>query len=247
MASNSFGAGAYTFYDDSLYAELGAYHSGTQGSVVTDSVVLSTPNSLGAIDGAAPRLRLAYERDWDKDSVEVGLMGMQTSYLPGLGGSVSAKGPATPNVYLDGAVDWQYQHITDDHIFAFLGAFTRERQSNNPAFVGTGYANAIDYLSQASLTAEYYYRRRFGGLVNWVDTAGTKDALLYGADGSPRNQYWVFELDYMPWLNTKFILQYDVYTVVDGGQSPFFNGGTNLVDGRPSDNNTLVVGLWMGF
>ena len=248
LAANSVGGGEYVWFDDSIYAEASVYHSGSPGSTAVGNPTLTATGSRGAIDGAAPRARLAYELDWDRSALEVGALAMQTSYLPGAipDTFASAKSPTTANLYRDAGADLQYQYIGEDHIVTLLGAFTRERQSNNPAFVaasgGTSYTNADDFLSQASLTAEYYYRRRFGGLVNWVDTTGTNDPLMNGANGSPKNQYWVFELDYMPWLNTKFILQYDAYTIANGNQSPFFGGST-----KPSDNNTLVAGLWLAF
>lgn len=254
LATNSVGGGEYVFFDDSLYAEISGYHSGTPGTIAVGNAALQS-GSLGAIDGVSPRARLAYEKDWGKNSLEVGVIGQQLSYLPGSipDTFATAKSPVTANQYIDGGFDWQYQHIGDDNIVTFLGGVTRERQSNNPAFVatsgGTSYSNTVDFLTQTSLTAEYYYRRHYGGIINWVNTTGTNDALMNGGNGSPNNQYWVFELDYMPWLNTKFILQYDAYTIVNGSQSPFyaFNGNAGGVNGKASDNNTLVVGLWMGF
>ena len=248
LAANSVGGGEYAWFDDSLYAEASVYHSGTPGHAAVGNGALTATGSHGSVDGLAPRLRLAYELDWDRSSLEAGALAMQTSYLPGglpdtFG---AAKSPTQANVYRDVGADLQYQYISDDHVATFLGAFTRERQTNNPAFVGanggTSYSNNEDYLSQASLTAEYYYRRHYGGVVNWVNTTGTNDALMNGANGSPRNQFWVFELDYMPWLNTKFILQYDAYTMVNGNQSPFYQANT-----KPSDNNTVVAGVWMAF
>jgi len=62
---------------------------------------------------------------------------------------------------------------------------------------------------------------------------------------SPTNQYETFELDYLPWFNVRFILQYNVYQVVNNNQNPFFlNKWPNP---KASDNNTFVLGLWMDF
>ncbi|MDE2509884.1 MAG: hypothetical protein KGL74_02065 [Elusimicrobia bacterium] len=248
LAVNSVGVGEYAWFDDSLYAEASVYHSGSPGSIAVGNPTLTATGSKGALDGPAPRVRLAYERDWGRNALEFGVLGMQTRYLPGgLADTFgTAKSPTRANLYRDAGADLQYQYIGDDHIVTLLGSFTREHQSNNSAFLaangGASYTHAEDYLSQTSLTAEYYYRRHYGGLVNWVDTTGNKDPLMNGGDGSPKNRYWVFELDYLPWLNTKFILQYDVYTIVNNNQSPFFGVNT-----KPSDNNTLVAGLWMAF
>jgi hypothetical protein len=246
MFTNSAGIGEYAFFNDSLYAEISGYHSGVQGALTTDNKSINA-GGLGAIDGMAPRARISYEQDWDQNSAEVGLVGMQSSFIPAFA-NATANSPVTANQYLNGGADWQFQHIGDDNIFTFLGSYTLQRASNNPLFVNNNYSNQIDNLHQLSMTGEYYYRRHYGGLINFVDTNGTKDALQYGADGSPHNQYWVFELDYMPWLNTRFVLQYDAYTVVNGNQSPFYQAnGSSGVDGKASNNNTFVVGLWLDF
>ncbi len=62
---------------------------------------------------------------------------------------------------------------------------------------------------------------------------------------SPINQYETFELDYLPWFNVRFFLQYHVYQDVDYSQNPFFlNEWPNP---KASDDNTFVLGLWMDF
>ncbi|MGO9991505.1 MAG: hypothetical protein ACLPTF_03190 [Steroidobacteraceae bacterium] len=95
------------------------------------------------------------------------------------------------------------------------------------------------------LTAEYYRDRHFGGLGNFVRTTGTTDVAFNGGTRSPTNQYETFELDYLPWFNVRFILQYNVYQVVNNNQNPFFlNKWPNP---KASDNNTFVLGLWMDF
>ncbi len=61
----------------------------------------------------------------------------------------------------------------------------------------------------------------------------------------PTNRYETFELGYRPWLNVRFILQYNVYQVVNHKQNSFFlNRWPNP---KASDNNTFVLGLCMDF
>ncbi len=243
--TNSAGGGEYLWYNDSLYVEFAGYHSGVPGTIATGNTALNATGALGAISGVAPKARVSYEEDWGRNALEVGAMAMDTEFVPPAIGVASMNSPTTANQYMDTGFDWQYQYIGDENIVSFIGSGVNERQSNNPLFVESGlYSNAIDNLYQTSLTAEYYYKRKYGALVNFVNTTGTKDALMNGANGAPNNQYWVFELDYMPWLNTKFILQYDAYTIVDGNQSPFY--GTPAAS-KASANNTLVLGLWMDF
>ena len=74
---------------------------------------------------------------------------------------------------------------------------------------------------------------------------GTTDTAFNGGNGSPANQFEVFELDYLPWFNTRLILQYDVYNVLNNNQNPYFLAGST--NPKAADNNTWVVGLWMDF
>jgi len=78
-----------------------------------------------------------------------------------------------------------------------------------------------------------------------VRTTGTADVATMGGNGSPGYQYEVLELDYLPWFNIRFIMQYNIYNVVKNNQNPFIL--LNATNPRASDNNTFVFGLWMDF
>ncbi len=169
--------------------------------------------------------------------------------------------PGVINRYTDLSVDWQYQYNGQHNIFGFLGHVTHERQQNSDQLVAatfTGasspvYTNPTDTLTQVVVTGEYFRNRRYGGLVSLTRTRGTWDPLLNGGNGSPANQYETFELDYVPWLNFRLILQYDVYQVVANNQSPFnlsnatFPNSPGFTNIRAGNNNTWVLGLWMDY
>jgi hypothetical protein len=169
--------------------------------------------------------------------------------------------PGAVNRYTDLSVDWQYQYNGQHNIFGFLGHVTHERQQNSSQLVAatfTGasspiYTNPTDTLTQFLVTGEYFRNRHYGGLVSFTRTTGTYDPLAYGGNGSPANQYETFELDYVPWLNVRFLLQYDVYQVVANNQSPFnlsnatFPNSPGFSNVRAGNNNTVVFGLWMDY
>jgi hypothetical protein len=169
--------------------------------------------------------------------------------------------PGAINRYTDLSVDWQYQYNGQHNIFGFLGHVTHERQQNSSQLVAatfTGasspiYTNPTDTLTQLLVTGEYFRDRRYGGLVSFTRTTGTYDPLLNGGNGSPANQYETFELDYVPWLNFRLILQYDAYQVVANNQSPFnlsnatFPNSPGFTNIKASNNNTWVLGLWMDY
>jgi hypothetical protein len=88
--------------------------------------------------------------------------------------------------------------------------------------VPTYFSNSTDHLTQFQMTGEYYRDCTFGGLVSFVRTTGTAD-IFNGGTGSPTNQYETFELDYLPWFNVRFILQYNVYHIVNNNQNPLLS------------------------
>ncbi len=268
------GLGAYLWFDDSWYLEFSEYHSSfnTGGTPVADSSNLA--NNGGVLDKFAPYVRFAYEKDWGYHSAEIGFNGMYVNWIPSVG-YISAQqaladpGYGTPNQaypisqsfnpgainrYTDLTVDWDYQYNGQHNIFGFMGHVTHERQQNSPLLTAAGftgaaggpiYSNSTDTLTQFLVTAEYFRNRRFGGLVSFTRTTGTTDVLLNGGDGSPANQYETFELDYVPWLNFRLLLQYDAYQVVANNQNPFF--AHSFPNPKGSDNNTWVLGLWMDY
>jgi len=272
------GVGAYVFFNDSLYFELSEYHSALPGgnSPTVDSASLAANG--GAVDRFAPYARIAYERDWGYQSAEIGASALHVDWIPSAGyisaqqvlAANAAGNTYTPgqtynggviNRYTDLSVDWQYQYNGPHDIYGFMGHITHERQQNSSQLVAatfTGastpiYTNPTDTLTQFLATAEYFRDRHYGGLVSFTRTTGTSDPLANGGNGSPANQFEVFELDYVPWLNFRFILQYNAYQVVANNQSPFnlsnatFPTSPGFPNVKASDNNTWVLGLWMDF
>ena len=69
-------------------------------------------------------------------------------------------------------------------------------------------------------------------------TAGT----VTSATGAPDTRGWIAELNYLPWLNTKFSFQYTKYTKFNGGSTNYDGVGRNA-----SDNDTLYFLLWFSY
>jgi hypothetical protein len=183
-------------------------------------------------------------RDWGYNSASIGLSGMYSRFTPSLVAGQTLD-PGFVNRYLDISYDWQYQYIGQHNIFSFLGRYTHENAEYDPGLVPTFYSNSTNHLDEWNVTGTYYYNRHYGALVNFVRTTGTADVALNGGNGSPGYQYEVLELDYLPWFNIRFIMQYNIYNVVKNNQNPFIL--LNATNPRASNNNTFVFGLWMDF
>jgi hypothetical protein len=202
--------------------------------------------------------------------------------IPNVPYLVDTRGPI--DRFTDLGFDAQYQFIGKKHIFSVQSSYIHEdMRLNSSDLQQSSFGNAA-YLGKFKINANYYYRTSdwgsFGGTIAYVNLWGSKnfgspDATgatapfgLYGPGagtgsrvGKPNSDWWIFELDYIPWwkqLVTKITVQYTVYH--------HFNGSHTLYDGNvgasaqtpPSDtrpfdrrnasaNNSLYLLLWQTF
>ena len=265
LAQSVAGLTAYLYYDESLYIEFGGYRSAPQGQVnqLTGQAGPLDGSFSNVIEGISPYWRLAYEYDWGANSMEVGAYGAEFKEFPGAGSAL--QGP--DNSFQDVAEDFQYQYVGEHNIVTVAGTHIHEKMSLDASSLAGG-TNRGDDLNTSRIFASYYYQRKYGGQLGWFSTTGTTDSGLYpavayntttsgcdlanngplscgvitSANGSPDTDGLIGQLDYLPWLNVKLVLQYTHYSK--------FNGATNNYDGlgrNASDNDTLYFMLWYAF
>jgi hypothetical protein len=227
------GAGLYGFYKDALYLEASVYRASLTGATVP---IDSTSGAY--LDKVATYGRIAYEWQWERSSLQVGAYGARMQLNSNPGGT-----PVAPDTYIDVALDVQYQVIGEEHIYSVTGSWIHESQRLDGLQPGGGASNARNSLDQIKVTGSYSYKRTLGGQLTLGSVTGTTDAALYsgGTTGSPDSRWATLELDYLPFLNTKLLVQYTLYQK--------FNGSTGVYDGarKPGDNNALMLGLWTSF
>jgi hypothetical protein len=259
LAQEVAGLTAYAFWNESLYAEVGGYRSAKQGdsNQLTGAAGPLDGSSSNVIQGLSPYWRLAYEHNWQRNSLEVGLYGASFKLLPGADAGMPLSGPS--NQFKDVAEDFQYQFIGEEHLLTVAGTHIHENMTLDATFAAGGAANPTDSLNTTRLWATYYYRRRIGATIAHFQTTGSTDTLLYptampatattpatlvttSANGSPETEGWVAEVNYLPWLNVKLSAQYVAYSKFNGGSSNYDGAGRNA-----SGNNTLYVLLWFAY
>ncbi len=241
------GIAAYAYFANALYAELGVYRSSPQGFTNQQTGLGGPLNSTASnvIQNVAPYWRVAWEQQWQRNSLSVGLYGLSIDLFPGNGALLS--GPT--DQFRDTAADLQYQFIGDDHIASLQSTFIDEHQTRNASFAAGLSANPKDTLRTFRIGGSYYYRRRYGASLGYFSTTGSSDPLLYtaapvtgSAAGNPDSRGWIGELDFLPWQNVKLALQYTFYNK--------FNGASTNYDGfgrSAGDNNTLYALGWLAF
>jgi len=167
-----------------LVWEFGAYRSAKQGvtNPITGAAGPLDGTVSNVISGAAPYGRVAYEYQWRRHDLELGVYGATFKLYPG-GGTTGApallSGPA--NEFRDFAEDLQYQFIGDAHLFTVAATHIHESMRLDASFATGAVTNPTDTLTTTRVTATYYYRRKWGGTIGHFATTGSADAGLYPA------------------------------------------------------------------
>ena len=243
LGTNVGGLGGYIFWNQMLYAEISAYRSVPQGMVGADPT--SVVDAYNAIQGFAPYWRVALTQDFDKNSVEVGILGMDIHSVPS---GELILGPQ--DHFSDFGVDAQYQYVNQEHCFTLKGSEIWENQtwdySNGVGLTGSTAipANPTDTLRSFKVDLTYYYNRMIGATVGYFSTTGSADGGIYptssNTSATPDTEGFIAEINFVPWYNTKFGLQYTYFNK--------FNGSTDNYDAagdHATDNNTLVASAWL--
>jgi hypothetical protein len=138
-----------------------------------------------------------------------------------------------------------------DDIYTFNGRYTHERQDLNATFLLGGAANRSNTLNDFRFDVSYFWRNMLGGTIQYFDTWGSKDALLYADNAAlkPDSAGLLLQLDGTLFgrdmsvlggrFNLRAGLQYTIYTKFDGAGTNYDGLGRNA-----SDNNTIRLYVW---
>ncbi len=254
------GIGGYFYWNNLLYGEIAAYRNARQG--VTQFLGAGTVTDT-MIQDVSPYWRVFLQHQWGKHSLAVGHYGLVSRVLsskPGNDNLIDTRGPI--DRFTDIGFDAQYQFIGKKHIITAQTTYIHEDQRLNDAFSQGGSLKNANWLDTYKINLNYYYRTNnwgtIGGTVAYVYIWGSWDPLIYSpgaGDGSrtgkPNSDYWILEMDYVPWWKyTKFTIQYTLYSRFNGARS-FYDG--NAGDTAPfprrnaSENNTLYLLIWQMF
>lgn len=235
LSQNVLGMGSYAMLGNLLYAEITAYRSAFQGAAAPSS-------ATGAIHGVAPYWRLALQKEWPSWNLMIGTFGMRTSLFPD-----ALSGPR--DTYSDVGIDAQFETKVGTGNVVARGSWIHESQKLDATFAGGGSANDKNSLKSLRFNASYYPRQWLGVTGGYFDTRGSTDVGLYApgdvegsANGNPKTNGIIGELDFNPWENTRLGLQYTGYFNFNGRKTNYDGAGRNA-----SGNNTLFAFVWLVF
>ncbi len=177
QAYQAAGPVAYILWNEQVYAAFGFYRearTGGPGNTLTGNPGPIDSTSGAVLAGNNPYWRLSYEYDIDRYALMVGTYGLRFKLYPGNGLPLSG---ATDN-YTDVAEDFQFQFIGENNTATLKGTYVKENQSLNASYAA-GAANNSDWLSYATVDLTYWWKRRLGFDLGFVNIHGSTDPTLY--------------------------------------------------------------------
>ncbi len=245
LAQTTLGMSAYAWWNNSIYTEVGLYWTPTHGFL--RAMGADPDDGAGRISGAAPYFRLAYQKDYGDENFQLGVFGLFPNLYPG-----GDRSTGMSDHYADMGFDGTYQFVgTGENIYEVQAVFTHEHQSLDASYA-LGLANAHNTLNDFRLDGSYYWHNEIGGSIQYFNTWGSADGLLYGdsATASPNSSGVLLQIDGTPFgnepsslgprFNLRVGVQYRIYAKFDGGTTNYDGLGHNA-----SDNNTLRIFAWL--
>jgi hypothetical protein len=226
LAGQVAGLGTYGLFNNLLYYEFSLYRSATQGP--TDTTVANI------ISGVAPYWRLALQHQFDKHYLMIGTRGMSANLLyPNL-----LEG--SKDYFTDFGFDLQYEYLLPKAIFTLHSSIIMENRKLN-ATLGNA-DSASSKLNSFKIDANLYLNKGIGFTVGYFNIMGDKNSINGTFNGLPDSNGSMIEINYLPWYNTKFSIQYVMYNKFDGQANNYDGTGRNA-----SQNNTLYCLAWFSF
>jgi hypothetical protein len=237
---NVAGLSAYTFWNQTVYAELGTYRTASQALSFLSAGVGDGKTKLSGNNN--PYWRLALSHEWGPHNIMVGATGM-TAHI--FDAAIDTGIAADIGTFHDTGLDMQYQYLLDPHAVTVQLAHMRNQTDPSPASIQAAIdaadptvaipANGTITTNRAKVS--YVYKATYGGSLAAFSSSGTN------TDGTdPATTGMTYEAFYIPMQNVRLGLQYTSY-----GK---FNGLTDNYDGagrNASDNNSLFLYAWFAF
>ncbi len=238
LAQDVAGLGAYTLWNDHLYAGVTLYRSehagGPQPLTGTDFPV--------NIVGVAPYWRVAWQQTWGLNYLEIGTYGMHVSSVPG--GATGIR-----DTYTDTAVDLQYERPFGVNLLTLHTTYIHENSNLDGTFAAGGAATPTHHLSTLRADATYHVRSRYTFTLAAFSTTGSADPLLFApapvtgsALGSPNSSGFVGQAGFWPKQNIGLSVAYTGYARFNGASRDYDGSGRNA-----GANNSIYVALWLNF
>jgi hypothetical protein len=237
LAQQVAGLGGYSLFNNLVYTEFSLYRSAPQGAADPPG---SSSNMI--IKGLAPYWRLAFQHQWSAYYVELGTYGLYTKFFPtGVSGQT--------NDYTDLGIDLQIEHSLPKGNIILHSTWIHEIQNLNASFVAGNSQNEQNMLNSFKIDGSAFFNKGYGFTLAYFMTSGTPDMMLFtpgpvngSRSGKPDSDGFILQLNYIPWHNMQFSLQYVINNKFNGSKINYDDNNRNA-----SANNTLYLLTWINF
>jgi len=246
------GVSVYGMWNDSIYAEVGGYHTFSRGFLENMNVI-ANDDPLDKTSGVSPYWRLTYFKDLHSQAWQVGVFGFDPNIqLDG--------GPSEKDRYRDYGIDASYQFLGNrQHVFTVNTAYIYESRHLDGTYAAGDAENSSGHVNRVDLSGSYYYDRTLGLTAGVFNIGGSSDNVLYGPEpdsgsrnGKPDISGYILQADFTPfgkesswgspWANLRAGLQYTGYTKFNGASTNYDGYGRDA-----KDNNTVFAFIWTAF
>jgi len=219
------GVGAYGLLNNLIFAEFSTYRSAQIGAANPPD----TTNS-NVVKGFIPYWRLALQHQWGLNYLELGTSGIaSTQYLSGISGALDK--------FVDVGVDLQYERTLPYGNFSLHSSFINENEVRDLSA-----ENKYSFQS-FKVDANLFLKNGCGGTLGYFNNTGSVDVANFpNGNNKPNSSGFIFQIEYLPWYNTKFAAQYVAYQKFDGSSTNYDGLGRNA-----GNNNTIYLLAWLSF
>jgi len=219
------GVGAYGLFNNLLFAEFSTYRSAQIGAHNPPDTT-----NTNVVSGFIPYWRLALQHEWGKNYLALGTTGIaSTQFLTGISGALDK--------FLDIGVDLQYERTMTFGSLSLHSSYMTETETRDMSVEGK-------YNFQSfKLDGNLFLKNGCGGTIGYFNNTGSPDVVNFpNGDNRPNSSGFIFQIEYLPWYNTKFAAQYVAYSKFDGNSKNYDGAGRNA-----ADNNTIYLLAWLSF
>lgn len=270
LAQNVAGAAGYVYWNQCVYAELGAYRTANGIWSFMSQGFNVQRGDQAILRGENPYWRLAFTHQWGGHSVMLGTSGLRAKVFPD---PTDPTGPT--NDFRDIGVDGQYQYIVDPHAVTVTASYISEHvhyastAAGQPppldpdGSLGLPLTNSSDTLKMFRAKASYVYGARYGASLSFFDVTGSTNSALQtsafdpenpgaplegsqsvtgNVTGNPATRGWTGDLFWLPVQYARVGVQYTIFDRFNGSSTNFDAFGRNA-----RDNDTLFLYVWTAF
>ena len=140
--------------------------------------------------------------------------------------------------FIDVGFDFQYERSLSFGSISLHTSLINETEKRDTSSVQHTKLNFNSFKIDGNL----YLKNGLGATMGYFTKSGSIDPVVGSFTNKPNSNGFIFQLEYLPWFNTKFTIQYVMYNKFDGRTRNYDGMGRN-----GPNNNTLYFLAWLNF